>query len=123
MITNFENQTEDLNEQEKVFAPLIEKYLKMLLSEKKPVKQVDLCDQVNFNFVYENGPNVFSINMPRLRKYFNYFRSNGILPIIATSDGCYLSNDNLQIEKQIKSLEERARQIQRAADGMKKLLK
>jgi hypothetical protein len=123
MITNFDKHTEDLTDNEAVYTEDVKRYLEFFLRDKKtPVKQTDLCDQMNFKFVSEHGPDVFYITTARLRKYFNYFRVNGVLPLIATSEGCYISREPEEIQKQIVSLEERARQIQRAADGMKKFI-
>jgi hypothetical protein len=41
-----------------------------------------------------------------------------MLPLIATSDGYYVSYDKIEIEKQIQSLKERAESINRCANGM-----
>lgn len=138
MITNFENITEDLTEIELKYADEIKNIIdrifrseseasfgkKVLGSlQKTPIKQPELCKHINYKLIEKYGLFVeIKLNSVRLRKYFNYFRSNGILPIIATSDGCYISNDKTEIEKQILSMKERARQILRAADGMNKFL-
>lgn len=117
MITNFEKHTVDLSEEELAYLPDVKRYLLSLLSG-PAVKQNDLCDMINMKFVMEYGPESMHITAARLRKYFNYIRVNGLLPLIATSDGCYISNDQNEIMKQITSLKERARQIMRAAEGM-----
>lgn len=142
MITNFENITEDLTELEKKFIPEIKEIIDLsfrskttiesdgvLISEtysdylKRPIKQKELSDIINYELIQKHGLFVeIKINSVRLRKYFNYFRTNGILPLIATSDGCYISTDKTEIEKQILSMKERARQILRAADGLNKFL-
>ncbi|HYG53604.1 MAG TPA: hypothetical protein VD905_22100 [Flavobacteriales bacterium] len=121
MLTNFENHTTDLTEEELYYLPYIKRYLVALLTD-RVVKQNDLCEQVNMKLAFEHGRDAINISAAKMRKYFNYFRVNGDLALIATSEGCYISNDPNDIMKQIKSLEERARQIQRAADGMKALL-
>lgn len=127
MIVNFEEFTDDLSEIEFKYkdeiAELIKRYCKIVVI-KNPVKQKDLCSLINTALIEKYG--LFfemKVNQVRLRKYFNYFRSNGILPIIATSDGCYISNDKAEISKQIISLEQRARQILKASEGMKTFLK
>lgn len=138
MITNFEQVTEDLTELEKEFMPEVKNIIDLAFRDKTeisqerfvygpyrktPIKQKDLSDLINLKLIQKHGFFCnFKINSVRLRKYFNYFRSNGILPLIATSDGCYISNDKQEIEKQIQSMEERARQILRASNGMKKFL-
>jgi hypothetical protein len=118
MIQNFEEITEDLTEQEIQFIPEMTQYFKIVLSGGIVQKQSDITEIINMKLVHAHGPSVFKITPMRLRKYFNYFRSNGILPIIATSNGCYISYDKEEIEKQILSMKQRARQIERAAIGM-----
>lgn len=142
MITNFEEHTEDLSEIEMKFCDDVKEIIISCLSEsiyvevsggkpilikqkptRKPIKQKELAEIVNFEMIKKHGLFVeLTINHVRLRKYFNYFRTNGIIPIIATSQGCYISTDKTEIEKQIKSLQERARQINQAAIGMQKFL-
>ncbi len=87
------------------------------------MKQPEVVRQVNSHLIAKHG--LFCnmrLNTVRLRKYFNYFRTNGIIPIIATSDGCYITTDKEEINRQVISLEERARQINKAAQGLKKFL-
>jgi len=122
-LVNFEEITQDLNEQEMLYLNDITKYLEKLLSDRKfPTKQTDIIEQINYLLFSDHGVDSIRITTVRLRKYFNYMRTNGILPIIATSDGCYISHDRTHIEKQILSLEQRARQILRASEGMKRFL-
>lgn len=124
MLINFEQITEDLTEEENSYLPDIKKGIEIYLSASinKPIRQKELVEMLNQNLQREHGPIRFNLTVVRLRKFFNYFRSNGIIPIIATSEGCYITNNKEEIEKQILSLEQRAKQILRAADGMKKLL-
>ena len=124
MITNFNNITEDLTEIEISFKPDIQKYLEELLFNKKtkPVKQKDIVDNINYRLYMEHGQHGLIMSTVRLRKYFNHFRSQGIIPLVATSEGCYITSDKTEIEKQILSMKERARQIMRAADGLGKFL-
>jgi len=53
-----------------------------------------------------------------LRKLTHFLRCNSILPLIATSKGYYVSYDNAEIDKQIKSLQERAAAIIESANGL-----
>lgn len=122
MITNFEEITEDLSEVELLFKDDMQRYLEIVLSN-GVIKQGDIVEIINMKIVHEYGPgHDIKITPMRLRKYFNYFRTHGIIPIIATSKGCYISTDTEEIQKQILSLEERARQIIKAANGMSKFL-
>lgn len=121
-IINFELFTEDLTEQELAHSNDVKSHLEAILYG-PPVKQPDVVAQLNMRIAFDyGGQPPINITSEKLRKYFNYFRSYGILPIIATSSGCYLSQDKEEVLKQVQSLEERARQIQRAADGLKKFL-
>lgn len=133
MITNFEEHTEDLTEIEKQYIPDIQIALELCLKEKyygfgqdkfpKPVKQYQVVKFINEYLINKHGLfNSMKLNTVRLRKYFNHFRSNGVLAIIATSNGCYITTDKEEIQRQIKSLQERARQINRAAIGLEKFL-
>lgn len=121
-VTNFEDITEDLTEAETRFTDEMKFYLETILSE-GVVKQADIVEIINMKIVMEHGTgHEIKLTPMRLRKYFNFFRTNGIIPIIATSNGCYISKDQNEIAKQILSMEERARQILRASEGMKKFL-
>lgn len=121
-ILTFEEHTEDLTEQEHEILPQMREWFKIVLSGGVIQKQPDIVDIMNMKIVHAYGPGYFKMNTVRLRKYINYFRTNGELPIIATSEGCYITKNKEDIQKQITSLEQRARQIQRAALGLKKLL-
>ena len=58
----------------------------------------------------------------RLRKMCNFIRSKGMLPLIATSHGYFISNDSNEIRKQIQSLNERADAIRNSAKGLETFL-
>lgn len=124
MILNFEDITEDLTEIELKYLDDVKQFIKdKLTGTLSPVKQNILTNYINNRLKEKHG--IFldmNFTSVRLRKFINHFRSNGILPLIATSQGCYLSSNPIEIEKQIKSLEQRARSIQKAADGLKKFL-
>ena len=142
MVQNFEEQTEDLTELELIHLNEIKEIINNAFRDeievtgnhgqtvtvrsklqRRPIKQDALTDKINYELILKYGLfTPLKINSARLRKYFSYFRCNGILPIIATKDGCYLSQDREEIQKQILSLEQRSRQIAKAADGMKKFL-
>lgn len=59
---------------------------------------------------------------PRLRKLVNYIRSNGLLPLIATSQGYFTTDCKETIAEQIKSLQERANSIKNCAIGLENFL-
>jgi hypothetical protein len=123
-IVTFEKHTEDLTEKEhEVLDTVADAIENILTQSREPVQQVDLARRVNaYLDNYLGLFNPVQVNSVRLRKFFNYLRSTGRLPIIATSAGCTISRDPEVIRKQIRSLEQRARQIQCAADGLKQYL-
>lgn len=115
MITNFEHITRELSADEKKLLPII---IKGLLKKKviNPVKAPEIVSGINTRF----GRKV--ISQARLRKLINLIRSKGIIPVIATSRGYYVSYDKEVIKSQVRSLNERAEAIVSAADGLKKFL-
>ena len=116
MLTNFEQITIELTEEEMKVLPLLVNGFKNR-TKANPIKAPEIVRAMND---YMNGS--YRMTEVKLRKFCNYIRSNGLIPLIATSEGYYCSNDREEIQKQITSLEERARSIQRCADGMKLLL-
>ena len=115
MITNFETITEDLTADEKVLVPMIINNIK-LFTEHNPVKSPEFIKQINRK-LDEIGLKQ-QIRDVKFRKLVNFIRSSGMLPIIATSEGYYYTEDGNEILKQIKSMRERANSINNAADGM-----
>lgn len=115
MITNFENETEELSEKELALVPIMVDGFKKITKE-KPWKSDDIIKRVNAK---DYG---CQLTQPRLRKICNYIRVNGMIPLIATSSGYYVSYEKDEIMKQIISLEQRARSIQNCADGLRGLL-
>lgn len=118
MITNFENITHELNDQELALVPIIaksfEKYTKA-----NPIKAPEIVKRFNQSDIAKQ---YIKLTEPRLRKICNYIRSNAMIPLIATSSGYFVSNDKEEIEKQIKSLVERSNSIRQCADGLTKFL-
>ena len=121
MITNFEEETLELSEYEKetIVPWLIKGFSKR--TKDNPIKARDIV--LSCNKVLESTGSSYRITQPRLRKISNYIRTNGLLPLIATSKGYYSSTDKQEIRDQIESLTQRANSIQRSADGLLKFLK
>lgn len=123
-ITNFEEITEDLTERELDFLPDVQEAIKNALEKAvQPRKQNELITLINSYLQQKHG--LFcslSLSGVRLRKYVNYIRKNSLMPIIGTKDGYSLSNDRVVIESQIKSLLQRSRSINEAAEGLKNYL-
>ena len=96
---------------------------KVLMNTYKPTKAPLIVQQINYFIALEYDPLEARFTEVRLRKFVNYYRSRGELPICATSEGYFISFENSVLESQIKSLEERAHGIMLAARGLKKHLK
>ena len=117
MIENFELQTEELNEKELGMIPVIIEYLE---SQKESVKAPKIVKDVNLLLL--NGGYNTMLSERRLRKCTNEIRTRGIAPLIATSDGYYITKDKQVIESQIKSLMQRACSIRLCAEGLTKFI-
>ena len=86
MITNFEEITQELTADEMVLCRQIVLGLRTKTKD-NPIKSDEIVNKMN----QANPKN--KLTGARLRKIINYIRSNGILPVIATSNGYYTSND------------------------------
>lgn len=119
MLTNFEKETFELTDLEMLALPHLIKGFSRYTKE-NPIKSDEIINSFN---AYLQRQNIgIKITGVRLRKFCNYIRQNALLPLIATSSGYYVSNDKNEIEKQIKSLYERAKSIRDSADGLKKFI-
>jgi hypothetical protein len=114
MITNFEEITANLTPEEKFLTVSI---MEILVKFKKnnPIKSVELVEIINQQFY--SREKIFT--GVKLRKYCNYIRSKSLLPIIATSNGYFVSYDKNEIALQIESLEQRSEAILNSVDGLK----
>ena len=114
MITGFSKETGALSPDELKLSEIILNRFKTKYNDKKfAVKQAEIIKRMR--------EKKFDITGPRLRKIFNYLRSNGN-PIIATSSGCYYSNDIDEILMQVESLRDRQRALDGPISGLEKLL-
>ena len=118
MITNFERITSELTQEEKT---MIQGLMLGLGQRRKenPIKAPEIVSAMNL-FAERHGCK--KITDVRLRKMINFIRSQGMQPIIATSEGYYVSYDEADISDQIKSLTERANSILDCVHGLKKFL-
>lgn len=119
MITNFEDITRELSDDELMLIPILEKGFKRH-GANNPVKGPDIVKGVNA-YAEKIGLPV-RMTEARLRKCCNYIRSKSILPVIATSNGYFVSDDHDVIAKQILSLQERAAAIMACAKGLQRFL-
>lgn len=119
MITNFEEITRELTEKEMKFIPYLVAGFKKH-SKDDPIKAPVIVKKMN-DYLDKKAIGL-RLTQPRLRKCCNYIRTNGLIPLIATSKGYYVSNDKEEIKNQIQSLQERARSINDCARGLEKFL-
>jgi hypothetical protein len=115
MIINFEEITIELNQEEMKLLPILIRGFKDH-PKSDPVKAPQIIKRINEKRLELGLTTKFT--EPRLRKLCNYIRSNALLPLIATSDGYYVSNDSKEISLQIVSLKERAGAILNSARGL-----
>lgn len=108
MITNFEQITTELNEEEMKLLPILINGFRTH-SKQNPIKAPDIV-----NAMKKFG----KMSEVRLRKMVNHIRVNSLLPLIATSSGYFITEDQEEIRNQIKSLNERAKSIKDASDGL-----
>jgi len=113
MITNFADITQELNDYELSLVPIIIRGFETK-TKSNPIKAPEII-----RLMKAKG---HKISEPRLRKICNHIRSNSLLPLIATSNGYYVSRDRDEILKQIQSLRERAGSILDCANGMEAFL-
>ena len=114
MITNFEEITANLTSEEKLLTVEIITILSKIKKD-NPIKSFELVNLINKKL------SIADVNFTgvKLRKYCNYIRSKSLLPIIATSNGYYVSYDKKEIALQIESLEQRSEAILNSVNGLK----
>jgi DNA-binding PadR family transcriptional regulator len=113
-IIGFEIETCPLTDEEKKLVPIIIKGLANKDCKEKAMYGSEICKIVSEKY--------HKLSEPRLRKITNFLRAEGILPVIATSKGYYVSYDKEEIQKQIDSLEQRIEAMNVAKEGLKKWL-
>lgn len=118
MITNFEQYTHELTDEEKKLVPILIAGFKTK-TKSNPITGADIVKAINSQ---KEKFGIKTFSEPRLRKICNFIRAKGILPLISTSNGYYLSYDKEELRKQILSLNERADAIRNSAAGLEKML-
>lgn len=111
MIKGFEHITGPLSQDEKDLAILIvSNFKKNYVGKEKAISGKVIVQRMQ-----KNG---FEISEPRLRKIMNYIRQNSLAPILANSRGYWYSNNYFEIKEQVKSLRDRSKAIESAAEGL-----
>ena len=118
-VTNFEEFTHELTNEEMEILPIVVHGFRNY-KKTNPIKAQLIVDRMN-EYLLARGFKT-RMSQPRLRKIVNYIRTNGLLPLIATSNGYFTTDCKLTIQEQIKSLQERANSIYRCSEGLKKYL-
>lgn len=120
MITNFLKETKPLTEEEKAILPLLIEGFSRYTKE-NPIKAPAIVKGLN-KCICDRGIKCKQITEVRLRKLCNHIRSNSLLPLMADSNGYYISRDKKVIQSQIDSLKDRACAILHSAEGLEYFL-
>lgn len=115
-IKGHENITHELTNDELWLANQIKEGLKRF-TKTNPIKSPDLVRRINLNFGHK-----IKLSDVRLRKIVNYYRTEGILPVMSNSHGYYVSYDKKEIEDMILSLTQRANSIKNCCAGLTKIM-
>ena len=108
-----------ITKQESVLLPILVKLLKKH-GKRNPIKAPDIALYMT-DRKYELG---FNTQFPEssLRKYAAIIRGSGMLPLIASRRGYYISYNDNEIRNAMVSMNERGHKIMKAARGMGKFL-
>lgn len=117
MIQTFEHITQPLTSDEYKLVNVLVRGFRHRTKE-NPIKAPEIINSINRD--YAKYGLTKKLTEPRLRKLVNYIRSNGILPLIATSSGYYCSINRDEINAQINSMKQRADAIINAANGLER---
>ena len=119
MITNFEEITKPLTDDEILYVNWFAVSFKNMKKE-EPVKTDRIVEFANSKRYLREIKT--KLTPARLRKIINHINGNAMLCVIGTSKGYYVSEDEDDIEKSIKSKRERANAINFGADGQQEYL-
>jgi hypothetical protein len=118
-VTNFEEFTNELTSEEMEILNIVIHGFRQY-KKNNPIKSELIVTRMNQYLQY----NEYKIKMtgPRLRKMVNYIRTNGLIPLVANSNGYFTTDCKKTIEEQINSLNQRANSIKNCAIGLQKFL-
>lgn len=110
MVIGFEHLTAHLTDEELSIAPVLAKKLAESVGPKKAMKNADCRIYLSMHKFYTTGP--------RLRKIINHIRINQLCHnLIATSQGYFVAESELQLRQYINSLKQRASSIMLVAQS------
>jgi len=116
---NFKDITGDLTDDEAKLIPVLISSFNNH-GATNPIKAKEIVKLMN-NYLLKKGI-LINFTGVRLRKCVNYIRKNSMIPLMATSNGYFVSRDQFTIQGQIQSLRQRANSISSCADGLEKFL-
>jgi hypothetical protein len=116
MINGHIEYTQELNDEELMLAKRLVSAFKKRTKD-NPVTAPEIVSGVNANV-----PLTQKFSERRLRKIINYYRVQGILPIISTSKGYHTSYEVEDIQHMITSLSQRANSILEACYGLQRII-
>jgi len=116
MILGHTEYTQELNDEELMLAKRLVSAFKKRTKD-NPVTAPEIVSGVNANI-----PLAQKFSERGLRKIINYYRVQGILPIISTSKGYHVSYEVEDIQHMITSLSQRASSILEACYGLQRII-
>jgi len=118
MIVGFEEWTQPLSDNEKALMEIIMEGLKKF-SKAKPINNAMICTLINKKYGKKYG----QLSEPRVRKIVNRIRGDGLLPVIGSRKGYYVSYDEGDITEELRGLSQRVASIQFSQKGLRTFLK
>ena len=119
MIHGFEDQTHELTDYErKELLPLFINGLGNKIGSKKAITNKQMISALRQRRDSRDQP--IKITDSRVRKLINHIRTNGLIEgLIANSKGYYITNDPVELQKYLDSLQARANEIERVKESLK----
>ena len=115
MIINWEKYTHEMTNKEKLMVPRVIQGIVKRIGKKNAITNARICQQLT-----KEG---HKVSGPRLRKIFNFIRSEAIVKnIVATSDGYFIATTQEEINDYIESIYARSNAILRNLNGIDKEL-
>ncbi len=113
MIRGFESYTQPITKKEEKFiVPIVVNVLRKAYQDDKKIKSLQIAKKVQ-----KAG---HSIQEPTVRKIIHYIRVNGLLPVLSSSEGYYISKDISKINACVESLTQRADAIMEVAYALER---
>lgn len=118
MLQGFDDITQELTDHEKfILLPIFQRGFSKKYGEANAVTNKQIIQRIK----EKKG---ITIGDARVRKIINYIRTHNLIPgLVATSEGYYVTQNVLELQKYIKSLQGRENEIRKVKDGMIKYLK